>query len=263
MSRLPTPGSDDDVWGQILNDFLAAAHNPDGSLQASAVQQAGGITSVNGKSSNSGTITLSASDLNAPTALAMDNDVSIVSPIDNQVLTYNSTTSKWVNQTSSSGVQLDTTSSDIQSLGTQSAGATGKAADAGHVHAMPRLDQLSGPTASVSLNSQKITNLSNGSGATDAAAFGQIPTAGTGSGNYAVGNDSRITGAVQVSTVTTKGDLLTATASSTITRLGVGSDGQLLTADSTQATGLKWSSQSSSASDINNLYVLSFMDVAS
>ncbi len=39
-----------------------------------------------------------------------------------------------------------------------------------------RLDQLAVPTASVSLNSQKITNLANGTAASDAAAFGQIPT---------------------------------------------------------------------------------------
>ena len=70
---------------------------------------------------------------------------------------------------------LDTTATDIQPLGTRAAGATGKAADAGHVHAMPTLDQIGAAAASVSLNSQKITSLANGSGAQDAAAFGQIP----------------------------------------------------------------------------------------
>lgn len=40
---------------------------------------------------------------------------------------------------------------------------------------------------------------------------------------------------------TTKGDIAVATASDAAARLGVGSDGQLLTADSSQSTGLKWS----------------------
>lgn len=63
---------------------------------------------------------------------------------------------------------------------------------------------------------------------------------GTGAGTAAQGNDSRITGALQASVATTKGDLLVATASATIARLGVGTDGQVLTADSTQASGVKW-----------------------
>jgi hypothetical protein len=33
MSRLPTPGSDNDIWGNLLNDFLVNAHNVDGSLK--------------------------------------------------------------------------------------------------------------------------------------------------------------------------------------------------------------------------------------
>ncbi|HKX73468.1 MAG TPA: hypothetical protein VJM32_05610 [Candidatus Saccharimonadales bacterium] len=34
MARLPIPGADEGAWGQILNDFLAAEHNVDGSLKA-------------------------------------------------------------------------------------------------------------------------------------------------------------------------------------------------------------------------------------
>ena len=46
--------------------------------------------------------------------------------------------------------------------------------------------------------------------------------------------------AISASTVTAKGDLLVATANSTITRLGVGTVGQALVVDSTTATGVKW-----------------------
>jgi hypothetical protein len=62
-----------------------------------------------------------------------------------------------------------------------------------------RLDQLVAPTGAVALNSQKITGLANGTATNDAAAFGQIPVAGTGASNYAAGNDSRITGALPAS----------------------------------------------------------------
>jgi hypothetical protein len=36
MTRLPTPGSDDGRWGDILNDFLTVEHNADGTLKKSA-----------------------------------------------------------------------------------------------------------------------------------------------------------------------------------------------------------------------------------
>lgn len=34
-ARLPTPGADDGIWGDLLNDFLAVEHNTDGSLKRS------------------------------------------------------------------------------------------------------------------------------------------------------------------------------------------------------------------------------------
>lgn len=36
MARLPTPGGDEDNWGSILNDFLAVAHESDGTLKSQA-----------------------------------------------------------------------------------------------------------------------------------------------------------------------------------------------------------------------------------
>lgn len=52
-------------------------------------------------------------------------------------------------------------------------------------------------TGPITMATNKITGLGDGTAPQDAAAFGQIPTAGTGSGNYAAGNDSRIVGAAQ------------------------------------------------------------------
>lgn len=63
---------------------------------------------------------------------------------------------------------------------------------------------------------------------------------GTGAGTVAAGDDSRITGAQQRSTLTTKGDLYVATGSATVVRLPVGSNTQVLTADSGETAGVKW-----------------------
>lgn len=53
---------------------------------------------------------------------------------------------------------------------------------------------------------------------------------------------------VTKSTITTKGDLLVGTGSSAIIRLGAGTDGQVLSADSSQASGLRWISGGGSSS---------------
>jgi hypothetical protein len=71
---------------------------------------------------------------------------------------------------------------------------------------------------------------------------------------------------VDYSLATTKGDLLAATASSTLARVATGTNGQVLTADSTQTTGLKWAAatggtvnvlaKSASYTAINNDFII-------
>jgi hypothetical protein len=60
----------------------------------------------------------------------------------------------------------------------------------------------------------------------------------------AIGPTGALVGYSPTSIYTTKGDVLVATASATVARLGVGTDGQYLVADSTTSTGLKWITQS-------------------
>ncbi|MFE6745954.1 hypothetical protein ACFVGM_08895 [Kitasatospora purpeofusca] len=83
---------------------------------------------------------------------------------------------------------------------------------------LPRLDQIPAAGGDVALAGHRITGLTNGSSASDAAAFGQIPVAGTGAANYAAGNDARITGALQAAS--NLSDLASATTART--NLGLG-----------------------------------------
>jgi hypothetical protein len=60
-----------------------------------------------------------------------------------------------------------------------------------------------------------------------------------------------------------KGDIIAATADDTASRLAVGADGTVLTADSTEATGLKWATPAGGASGMTFIARTSFSNVAS
>lgn len=168
MVRLPTPGSDDGIWGGLLNDFLSIEHNTDGTLKASGSLAAkaddSAVVHIAGNESITGNKTFQASPLvPAPT------------------LGSHATTKTYVDNAVAAGVpDATTTSKGIVQL----------AGDLGGTATAPTVPGLSTK--------------------------------------------------VPASTATAKGDLLAATAASTITNLGVGSNAQVLTADSTQSTGMKW-----------------------
>jgi hypothetical protein len=58
--------------------------------------------------------------------------------------------------------------------------------------------------------------------------------------NMTVGRIPSVEGGIQPTLLTTKGDIIVATGNATLVRQGVGTNGQVLTADSTQADGVIW-----------------------
>ena len=88
-------------------------------------------------------------------------------------------------------------------------------------------------------NGSAWVTLSTGGDITGVTAGTGISGGGT-SGTVTVTND-------MATTITTKGDLVPGTGSGTYSRLGVGANNTILTADSTAATGLKWAAASSGA----------------
>ena len=69
-------------------------------------------------------------------------------------------------------------------------------------------------------------------------------------------------GGIQPTVVDAKGDLIVATAADTVSRLAVGSNDQVLTADSTTATGLKWATASAGGMTLLTSGTLSGASVA-
>lgn len=82
-------------------------------------------------------------------------------------------------------------------------------------------------------------------------------TAGTGltgggtSGTVTLALDS--TAVISPTIVDAKGDLIAATAADTVSRLAIGTNGQVLTADSTAATGMKWSAITTSGKSYSQI----------
>ena len=72
-------------------------------------------------------------------------------------------------------------------------------------------------------------------------------TAGTGISGGGTGGDVTITNSMATA-IDAKGDLIGGTGADTFARLAVGSNGQVLTADSAETTGLKWATPATSTS---------------
>ncbi|HEV2412580.1 MAG TPA: hypothetical protein VGS28_02110 [Candidatus Saccharimonadales bacterium] len=53
-ARLPVPGGDSGAWGTVLNGFLSVSLNSDGTIQPTAITQAGGLTTSSGVAMEAG-----------------------------------------------------------------------------------------------------------------------------------------------------------------------------------------------------------------
>jgi hypothetical protein len=72
-----------------------------------------------------------------------------------------------------------------------------------------------------------------------------------------VGRIPSVEGGIQPTLLTTKGDIIVATGNATLVRQGVGTNGQVLTADSTQADGVIWTTPSSGSMTLLSTTALS------
>ena len=162
MARLPVPGSDNGTWGDVLNDYLAVAHDTTGNLKANAVS-----SSVLQDDSIS------------------ETKLNVAGGSNGQVLTKNSALTGGMEWTSVAGSPDATTSSK---------GIVQLAGDLGGTAAAPTVPALAN-------KANASTTVSAGTGLTGGGDLSTNRTIsanfGTTAGTIAQGNDSRITGAEQ------------------------------------------------------------------
>jgi len=233
MARLPIPGSDDGNWGSILNDFLEVAHATDGTLKNTgtlaakaddtAVVHTSGSETVGGTKAFSSSPTVPVPTLGSQAANKTYVDSVVVAPADA------TTSTKGV-------VQLG---GDLNGVGTTASA--------------PVIASGAITTAKLATGAVTTNEIANGTitdtdiSGTAGIAKSKLASLAIVDADVSAISESKVTNLttdlaakVDKSTATTKGDLLVATAASTVARLGVGTDGQVLQANSGQATGVQW-----------------------
>jgi len=180
-ARLPVVGGDAGQWGTILNTFLSVSLNSNGTLITSAVSTAGAEMTTN-KGVASGYAPLNSSTV-VPAANLGTGTASTT--------TFLRGDNSW--QTAAT-FTLDSTATDIQAVGTQAAGSTGKAADAGHVHPSTGLALLTGAafTGAVSTTSTLSATSTITAGAAVTSAVVALTYGTTISVNASLGNHFRV-----------------------------------------------------------------------
>jgi hypothetical protein len=250
MARLPNPGSDDGTWGNILNDFLVVAHNPDGTLQntgllASKADNAS-VVHLSGNEVISGTKTFSAAPVvPTPSLGSQAANKSYVDSVAASGAPNASTTSPGLVQLAGDlGGSGSTATAPVISDGAitnsklaNGAISTNKLA-AGAITSNEIADGTITNTdisATAAIAKSKLASLNIVDA--DVSAISESKVTNLVSDLAAKASDSSV---VHKTDFSAKGDLLAGSGAGTYAAVGVGSNGQVLTADSTQATGLKW-----------------------
>jgi hypothetical protein len=260
MARLPQPGSDSGTWGDILNDYLSQALKPDGTIKDNAVTAnalaPNSVTNdaivpdaVNATSIANGSISEALLD----SAVQAKLNATAGTPDWNTITNKPAVIAAGADQAAARAV-IGAGTSNL-AIGTSST--TAKAGDYVPTKAevgLGNVDNTSDAGKPVSTATQTALNAKaplasptfTGTVVTPAL---QV-TGGTLVSGKVLTSDSSGNATWQTPVsgfadpTTTKGDLIVR--GTTTTRQPIGSDGQVLTADSTQVTGVKWASGGSS-----------------
>lgn len=249
MSRLPTPGSDNDIWGDVLNDFLSVGHNPDGTLKLppSSGNAPDATTTSKGVVQLAGDLSGTAAAPTVP-GLASKVDTSRQINTSNSVtgggdLTANRTLSL-VGDAASPG--------NNQYYGTNGSGTKG-------FHAIPSSDpSLGGDLTGTASNAQIAAGAIVDADVSGTANIAQSKINNLTTDLASKANDSTV---VHKTDYTAKGDILVGTGNGAYAAQGVGSDNDVLVADSSQASGVRWAPPAAQSTD-DDIYALHWMEVS-
>ena len=108
MARLPIPGSGNDDWGTVLNDYLQQALSSSGTLVTSATNSYTSGANTNLASNTTPGLVQLAGDLSTPVTAPQvvglqGNPVAATTPGNGQVLTWSSSGGNWQPITPSGG----------------------------------------------------------------------------------------------------------------------------------------------------------------